>query len=609
MKVKLYYFILPFLLFFTASCAPLTPSKNAFKEHSSGASEKPQAVFSQIPDGDNEKLITQPHAFGRNKTAKQSGFKKQPLDLAEKFETESISKGHFIDTALELCETAQEFWQKGELENALDALDQAYELIIQVDTYDNPFLTQQKDDLRFMISKRILEIYASRNIVVNGKYKEIPLTINEHVQREINLFTTGGERSFFIESYKRSGLYRPMILEYLKNAGLPEELSWLPLIESGFKVNALSSARALGLWQFIPSTGYKFGLKRDYYVDERLDFEKSTLAAIAYMKELHQIFGDWSTVLAAYNCGEGRVLRVIRTQNVNYLDNFWDLYTRLPRETARYVPRFIATLHVINNLEKYGMDSIEPYEPLDYETVILNREAHLRAVAQTMDISENKLKSLNPELRNNTLPGEEYTLRVPIGKSQMLMAKIDDIPAYSSQPAVRQGSTTTVRHHRVRRGENISLIAKRYGVSTQAIANANGLNRNYLIVTGQTLTIPPPGSTVSGRTHKTSSSKQIINHEVRAGDSLWVLARRYGTTTKMIQELNGLKDSKLYIGQMLKIANSSHSTASRSKYSVNRGDTPFSIAKRHNMSVNRFLELNNLHTNSKIYPGQTFYLE
>lgn len=609
MKFKLHYLILPFLVFFTASCASMIPSKTAIPEKSSTASEKPQVFFSKTAGEDNKSLISPTQTFRHDKTGDFSRFKSKPLDSAKDVETESILKGHFIDTALELCETAQEFWQKGELENALDALDQAYELITQIDTYDDPFLIQQKDDLRFMISKRILEIYASRNIVVNGNYNEIPLTINEHVQKEIDRFTTGRERKFFIDSYKRSGLYRPMILEALKNAGLPEELSWLPLIESGFKVNALSSARALGLWQFIPSTGYKFGLKRDYYVDERLDFEKSTMAAIAYMKELHQIFGDWSTVLAAYNCGEGRVLRVIRTQNVNYLDNFWDLYKRLPRETARYVPRFLATLHVINNLEKYGMNTIETYEPLDYETVKLTREAHLSAVAQTMNISEKNLKSLNPELRNNMLPGEEYTLRVPIGKSQVLMAKIDEIPAYSAQPAVRQGGTATLRHHKVRRGENISLIAKRYGVSIQAITNANRLNRNYLIVTGQTLKIPVAGSTVARSKHKTSSSKQIINHAVRAGDSLWVLARRYGTTTKKIQELNGLRGSKLYIGQVLKIDSSSHSTHSRSKYRVTRGDTPFSIAKRHNISVRRFLELNNLHTNSKIYPGQSFYIE
>jgi membrane-bound lytic murein transglycosylase D len=123
-------------------------------------------------------------------------------------------------------------------------------------------------------------------------------------------------------------------------------------------VRALSSARALGLWQFIPSTGHKFGLNRSQYVDERMDFVKSTHAAVAYLKELHNIFGDWSTVLAAYNCGENACCGSFATQNVNYLDNFWDLYQRLPRETARYVPRFFATLHIVKNPEKYGLDQI-----------------------------------------------------------------------------------------------------------------------------------------------------------------------------------------------------------------------------------------------------------
>ena len=138
----------------------------------------------------------------------------------------------------------------------------------------------------------------------------------------------------------------------------PKSCRGFPLIESGYKVKALSKARALGLWQFIPSTGYKFGLKRDQYIDERIDPIKSTDAAIAYLKELHNIFGDWATVLAAYNCGENRVLRVIRSQNINYLDNFWDLYERLPRETARYVPRFLATLHIMNDLAQYGLDNV-----------------------------------------------------------------------------------------------------------------------------------------------------------------------------------------------------------------------------------------------------------
>ena len=349
-----------------------------------------------------------------------------------------------LDEALDFCEAAQAFWQNGELESALEALDKAYSLILTVEPDDPAKLVQQKEDLRFLISKRILEIYASRNIVVNGNHNAIPREINTNVQKEINLFTRGPEKSFFIESYKRSGKYRPMILEKLEAAGLPAELSWLPLIESGFKVKALSSARALGLWQFIPSTGYKFGLKRDQYIDERIDFEKASDAAIAYLKELHSIFGDWSTVLAAYNCGEGRVLRVIRTQNINYLDDFWDLYGRLPFETARYVPRFLAALHVIENLEKYGMSDVEVYPALDFERVDVDRQIHLKDLASSLGTTFDSLKELNPELRYSVLPPNTYSLRVPVGKKSLLLASIDQVPV-SSPPAPRLSITASGR--------------------------------------------------------------------------------------------------------------------------------------------------------------------
>ena len=258
-----------------------------------------------------------------------------------------------IEQAFLLCQTSQEFWQNGESDKAIDLLDRAYSVILKIDTHDNENLIRQKEDMRFVITKRIYEIYASRKVIVNGSKKEIPLTINKKVQHEIDLYTKGELRNHFIASYKRSGKYRKTIAEMLIKEGLPQELSWLPLVESGFIVKALSKQRALGLWQFIPSTGYKFGLSRNQYIDERLNPEKSTQAAICYLKELHSLFGDWSTVLAAYNCGETRVLRVIRNQKINYLDNFWDLYAQLPEETARYVPKFLATLHIVNNLEKY----------------------------------------------------------------------------------------------------------------------------------------------------------------------------------------------------------------------------------------------------------------
>ena len=510
-----------------------------------------------------------------------------------------------LDEALDLCQVSQDFWQNGELENALDALDQAYALILRVAPSDQTKLTQQKEDLRYMISKRILEIYASRNIVVNGSYNAIPRIMNKHVQEEIDRFTKGNEKEFFIESYKRSGRYRPYIVAALKEAGLPEELSWLPLIESGFKVKALSRSRALGLWQFIPSTGYKFGLKRDKFIDERMDPMKSTQAAIDYLKELHAIFGDWTTVLAAYNCGEGKVLNVIRRQNVNYLDNFWDLYERLPRETARYVPRFLATLHILDQPEMFGLSLTDVNMPFQYETVSISKQVHLKDVASSIGAEEEVLSDLNPELRYKICPEDGYPLKVPLDKSEILLTQLDKIPvAAPPRPAYV--------YHRVRPGETLSLIARRYRTSINGIMHTNNLRRSNYIVAGRLLKIPQRGYRYAAPTIPMPKYGRSVVHVVKKGDSLWIIAKQYGTTTKMIQQLNHLPTTELHIGQVLTIFDNQElppKIDGLSTYEVQPGDSPFQIAKRHNMDLNRFLSLNQLWLNDRIYPGQKVYVE
>ena len=414
-------------------------------------------------------------------------------------------------------------------------------------------------------------------------------------------------RRFFIDSYKRSGRYRNRIVRSLREAGLPQELSWLPLIESGFKVNALSRSRALGMWQFIPSTGYKFGLSRDKFIDQRMDPEKSTQAAIAYLKELHKLFGDWATVLAAYNCGEGRVLRLIRGQNINYLDNFWDLYQRLPRETARYVPRFLATLHIMNNLEDYGLDQISVDPPLDYEGVTINKQVHLANVAKSLGLDKKILKELNPELRYQIVPGENYRLNVPPGKGDTLLAKIDTIPV--SHPPQR-----AFVYHRVRRGESLSIIARKYRTSVRKIMRANNMRRSNYIVAGKRIKVPQRGyMTKSSQIIRRPKNGQALTHRVRKGDSLYIIAKRYGTTTKKIQTLNNLKTTMLHIGQILTIFPGKNTPPPAidglATYEVRAGDSPFQIAKRHNMELVRFLHLNQLDRRSKIYPGQKVYIE
>ncbi|MGD8351714.1 MAG: LysM peptidoglycan-binding domain-containing protein [Nitrospirota bacterium] len=467
-----------------------------------------------------------------------------PEDAAvEDGKEESAPDGQgLMDAALGHYETSQQLWSEGNLEGAIEALDEAYDLILKVDAGEAPELIQQKDDLRFMVSRRILEVYASRYTAVNGNHDAIPLIMNEHVEAEIKRFT-GPEKEFFLQSYRRSGRYRDMMVYALREAGMPEELSWLPLIESGFKVRAFSRARALGLWQFIPSTGYKFGLSRDTWVDERLDPEKSTAAAIDYMEELHKIFGDWTTVLAAYNCGEGTVLRVIRKQSINYLDNFWDLYERLPRETARYVPRFLAVLHILKDPGKYGMELGDPERPAVADTVEVNKQMRLKDVAKKLGVDEGGLKELNPSLRKQITPDSPFVLKVPHGKGIELAAKLGEVPKWSPPK-------TQYVYHRVRWGESVSTIAARYGASIRSIALANRLRSKHRIRAGQTLKIPVKGS---ARTAYAANLLPGGKYRVRKGDSLWLIARRFGTNTRTLQRMNALNTTRLYVGQVLKV--------------------------------------------------------
>jgi membrane-bound lytic murein transglycosylase D len=455
-----------------------------------------------------------------------------------------------VDSALELYQKSQEYWDRGDLENALSALDESYALIVRVDQDVDESILQQKEDLRYTIAKRIMEVYASRLSAVTGSQNAIPLVMNKHVEAELASFQ-GRERTFFINSYVRSGRYRPDIVKALREEGLPEELSWLPLIESGFQTNALSTARALGLWQFIASTGYKFGLERNEWVDDRMDPQRSTRAAIAYLKELHGIFGDWTTALAAYNCGEGTVLRIIRGQKIGYLDNFWDLYDRLPRETASYVPRFIAVAVIMKDPERFGFKLPPADKPLQCEEVITTRQVHLNHVASSLDISPADVKILNPSLRKEVTPLESYSLKVPAGKAPMLKASLDTIPAWRPPVAVA-APAASASFHTVRSGETLSIIAEQYGISVQALMGLNRLKKSGYIEKGWRLKLPAGRkSQAAGQVARVKQAKS--QYVVKRGDTLWKIANKFGTSAKEIQIINQLRSTALSVGQVLLI--------------------------------------------------------
>lgn len=579
---------------------------------------------------------------------------KNEIRLAEEFEAEAGSmniksdndyildtqtseeKQEIMEKALELMERADKLWEKGNIDETLNTLDDAYSLIL--DSSEDSIVAQEKDDLRFLISRRILAVYSSKQAVINGKNSEIPLVMNEYVEREIRSFQ-GGERDSFIAAYQRSGMYHSIIMREIKKAGIPEEFFWLPLVESLFKVNAYSRARALGLWQFIPSTGYKFGLNRDEWIDERMDVLKSTKAAIAYLKELHNMFGDWLTVLAAYNCGEGRVLRVISRQQINYFDSFWDLYRQLPNETARYAPRFLATLHIVNNPKKYGFDLSYTEKPTAFKTAKVNKIMSLKDIAERIDTSEDVLSLLNPDLRHKMTPDRDYYLRIPEASFEQFNLVYDDIPQ-NEKPRVAAVRSTIVMH-RVRNGETLYSIARKYRVPATTIVSHNKLKSKNRICKGQVLRIPTTSKEqYASRSQSVQKDyqKQVTStgrYKVTKGDTLLMISRKFSVSLSQLKAINNLKTEKIHVGQNLKIPRkdayavsgsskkkSSSQTAQKSKidkkvlsaadidklgtdkYIVIRNDTLHSIAKKNNTNVGKLLGLNNMSIEEKILPGQ-----
>jgi membrane-bound lytic murein transglycosylase D len=394
-----------------------------------------------------------------------------------------------LEEALSAYQEAKTCREGGDLDGALKALDKAYDIMLKAKVPADSPLLQEKNDLRILIAQRIQEIYACRtNPIANGG-NAVSLVENKWVRDEIKSFQTV-ERSSFNEAYKRSGLYREMIAAEFKKLGMPEELSWLPVIESGFTARALSRARALGLWQFIASTGYRYGLNRDRWVDERMDPEKATRAAAKFLNDLHTAFGDWATALAAYNCGEFAVQSVINTQHINYLDDFWDLFSRLPFETARFVPRFMAVVLIAKNPEKYGFTLPAPYAALKYEKIQVNRPVKLTTFSTALGLDAAELAFLNPELRFDSTPESAYELKVPVGLADKSLQAVNALPKYVP-PEV------SYSWHLIKPGDTLWGIARQYGTSIDMLLRLNAMQRNSMLMPGRRLKIPGKGGVLA----------------------------------------------------------------------------------------------------------------
>lgn len=466
--------------------------------------------------------------------------------------------------------------------------------------------------------------------VLNGKgvvidtSRGFPITLNYKVRLAIQYFQSKG-RGVFTRWLERSGKYENMIKEVLKKYEMPEDLMYLAMIESGFNPNAYSYARAAGMWQFISSTGRYYGLRNNWWFDERRDVLKSTEAAVRHLKDLYDQFGDWYLALAGYNCSPRKVHRNIRYYNTR---DFWKL-RRLPRQTRNYVPTFLAATIIANDPKKFGF-YVEKMQPVEFDSVHISESLDLNVIANLADTSYSHIKDLNPAVRRwVTPPGiEEFAVYLPKGKKEIFLERYKQIPDSEKRSWVR---------HRIRHGESLSTIARKYHTTISVLKSTNNLRSN-LIRAGHYLLIPVPQnnahfyiakSSYSGTSRKRSSKPAVVKNVpghrketyiVKKGDTLGEIAERYNTRASKIRSWNGLRygryiypDQKLTIwvpnDSMERLKSKVASTETKalsvndgSIYTVKRGDTLWDIARKYNVSVRQLKEWNNMRS-SRIRPG------
>ncbi len=412
-------------------------------------------------------------------------------------------------------------------------------------------------------------------------YGTVPLVLNSHVERNLDYFQVGIPDRFqsYLDRYEK---YKNLVEQIFIEFGLPPELGHLSLVESGFNPRAYSRARASGPWQFMKATGRMYGLNVSWYVDERRDPVKSTIAAAHHLRDLYDQFGSWPLALGAYNAGGGKISRAIRRTGTR---DFWKIrrtwYIR--RETKEYVPRFIAATLIASHPSDYGF-SVAQVEPYSYDEVLIHKRVHLKAVAKTTGITFENLRELNPELRRSIVPSQRkgYPLKVPAGMGPVVKKQHDRIQPWT-QPA-----PPPTTWYRVRYGDNLSVVAKRYGMKVRALKRLNRLSGN-LIRVGQRLRV---------RAHDAPVDLKSRWYTVRRGDNLSDIAQRFGTSITAIKRLNNLSGNLIRVGDKLQLRGKPNTVARQGEkwYRVRRGDSLWEIAKRFRVSVRDLKVLNNLTT-------------
>jgi membrane-bound lytic murein transglycosylase D len=452
---------------------------------------------------------------------------------------------------------------------------------------------------------------------VNPEEFDIPIVTNAMVAKWMTYFLGRG-RKYYSRYLMRSTHWMPMMHAALEERGMPRDLVYLSMIESGFTTSATSYASAAGLWQFMPATARQYGLRVDWWADERRDPVRATGAALTYLAYLHKMFeGDWLLAWASYNGGEGRVGKECRRHGTT---DFWKLVEKnaLHTETQNYVPKLIAAAIIGKHPERYGFVGVPYQEALAQETVAVPGGTGLDVIARSAGLKDEEVLEYNPGLRRWALPPDvpQWNVNLPAGKLASFAEEFAKVP-----PEER----ISLARHVVKRKETLSTIAKKYSVSTEEVARLNHLTAKSKLKVGQELVVPArPGSTslasvgpadasepaASAPVTKVSTTHKTVarTHTVVSGDTLSGVAAKYKLSTAELKSLNGLKSDKILLGQKLKVGSiaSAPPTEPASKtttYTVKGGDTLGSIAERHDCTVSELKSWNGI-KGTTIYPGQ-----
>lgn len=544
------------------------------------------------------------------------------------FEQPTVKMPEAADTSAEVDENLNEQLQTPALQSQSEVMADSEEMVeegtpaepeatIAQEIADLKDLTDTAGDLSSLQTEEPVE------------EKGFPITMNRQVEYYLDFFQNR-QHDTFSRWLERSGRYIPLIQEELQQAGLPSELAYLPLIESGFNLNAYSKAHAVGPWQFIKSTGRHYGLTIDNYVDERRDIVASTKAAVQFLEELHEEFDSWYLAVAGYNAGQGTIRRAIQKTGS---DNFWELAQSryLRPETKLYVPKLIAAILIARTPEKYGFTDIAYAPPLAFESVEVPPWTPLRAVALACDADFDEIRELNRELgKAVTPPSASYNLKVPAGKSHLVEEQLDRVRA-----VVR----TTYKDHIVAKKETLAKICQQYNLNTITLLKANNLRKSRL-KPGLHLRIPVQVteyrllSAEALAEAGSAAGEELILHRVRPGETLSAIAKKYGVSMQQLASWNGIQDMhriragsqlSLYLENSLfekqdeqqpvlssltkgKPAVTKNGKDSITYYDVQEGDSLWKIARKYQLTTDQIREWNDLKSDM-IQPGNRLILK